>query len=322
MGIFHCPFGAAFQDDEGCIDCGLCYATTKEEMVKASKKIRDYMRSHAESNNLSKKIVISGKGGVGKSTITTLMANVMEEDGYNVLVIDSDESNPGLYRMFGFNKQPKPLMKLLDRFSIGEKKPDKDWLTQDKMLIQDIPSEYILARNNLKFLMVGKITDPFQGCACSMTDVIRYFVGNLSLKDENKEIVLIDVEAGIESFGRGVERSVDTVLVIVEPSFESIALAEKVSYMADGIGVNRVRAISNKVPSEKIKMRIIGELGKRKIAHIGTVYFDPQVNEAGFEGSPLTDSSAKGDLRGIARLWLDGAPGKEIKKLANSTIIA
>ena len=58
------------------------------------------------------------------------------------------------------------------------------------------------------------------------------------------------------------ERSVDTVLIIVEPSFESIALAEKIGYMADGIGVNRVRAISNKVPSEKIKMRIAGELAE------------------------------------------------------------
>jgi len=307
MGIFHCPFGAAFQDDEGCIDCGLCYAVTKEEMVKASKKIRDYMRSHAEGNNLSKKIVISGKGGVGKSTITTLMANVMKEEGYKVLVIDADESNPGLYRMFGFKKRPKPLMKMLDRFSIGEEKSVKDWLTQEKILIQDIPSEYILGSDSLKFLMVGKITDPFQGCACSMADVIRYFVGNLALKDEDKEIVLIDTEAGIESFGRGVERSVDTVLIIVEPSFESIALAEKIGYMADGIGVNRVRAISNKVPSEKIKMRIAGELGKREITHIGTVYFDPQVNEDGFEGNPLTASGAKSDVRNIVRMLLNEA---------------
>ena len=307
MGIFHCPFGAAFQDDEGCIDCGLCCATTKEEMVKASKKIRNYMRSHAEGNNVSKKIAISGKGGVGKSTITTLMANVMKEEGYKVLVIDADESNPGLYRMFGFKKRPKPLIKLLDRFSIGEEKPVKDWLTQEKILIQDIPSEYILGSDGLKFLMVGKITDPFQGCACSMADVIRYFVGNLALKDEDKEIVLIDTEAGIESFGRGVERSVDTVLIIVEPSFESIALAEKIGFMADGIGVNRVRAIPNKVPSEKIKMRIIGELGKRKITCIGTVYFDPQVNEAGFEGNPLTDSGAKSDVRNIVRMLLNEA---------------
>jgi len=305
MGIFHCPFGAAFQDDEGCIDCGLCYATTKEEMVKASKKIRDYMRAHAEGNNVSRKIVISGKGGVGKSTITTLMSNVMKEEGYKVLVIDADESNPGLYRMFGFKKQPKPLMKLLDRFSIGEEKSTKSWLTQEKILIRDIPSEYILGSDGLKFLMVGKITDPFQGCACSMADLIRYFVGNLALKDEDKEIVLIDTEAGIESFGRGVERSVDTVLVIVEPSFESIALAEKIGYMADGIGVNRVRAIPNKVPSEKIKMRILGELGKRKVSCIGTVYFDSQVSEAGFEGNPLTDSSAKNDVRNIVRMLLN-----------------
>ena len=303
MGIFHCPFGAAFWDDEGCIDCGLCSATTRQEMVEASKKIRDYIRSHPRSNNISRKMAICGKGGTGKSTIVTLMANALREDGYTVLIIDTDESNPGLYRMFGFDKQPKPLMKLLDRFSIGETKPETGWLTQDEIPIQDIPSGHILESDRLKFLMVGKLTDPFQGCACSMADIVRDFMGKLSLRD--KEIALADMEAGIESFGRGVERSVDTVLIIVEPSFESLALAERIGYMADGMGVNRVRAILNKVPSEKIEARIREELDKKKIKPIGTVYFDLQINEAGFEGKTLGDSRAKEDVKRITRLLLD-----------------
>ncbi len=210
--------GAPFYDDEVCIDCGLCSATTREEMVDASRKVRDYLRAHAERKIISKKIAVCGKGGTGKSTIVVLMANVLREEGYAVLVIDTDESNPGLYRMFGFDEQPKPLMMLLDRFSLDETKPETEWLTQDLIPLEGIPSEYILGDGNLKFLMVGKIEDPFQGCACTMADVTRDLIGKFLIK--SNEVVLVDMEAGIESFGRGVERNVDTVLVIVEPYFE------------------------------------------------------------------------------------------------------
>ena len=151
MGDFHCPMGAAFYDDEGCIDCGLCLANTKEEMIEASKRIREYIRSHVQRKSISKKIAVCGKGGTGKSTMVALMANVLREEGYTVLVIDTDESNPGLYRMFGFNKQPTSLMMLLDRFTLGETKLDAGWLTKDEIIIQDIPSEYILESDNLSF---------------------------------------------------------------------------------------------------------------------------------------------------------------------------
>jgi len=295
--------GAAYYDDEPCIDCGLCSATSREEMVKASKRIRDYLRSHAEREGPGKKIAVCGKGGTGKSTVVALMANALRGAGYLVLVIDSDESNPGLYQMFGFDQQSRPLMVLLDRFALGETKPETEWLKQDEISIQHIPSEYLLEHDNLKFLMIGKITDPFQGCACSMANIARNFIEKLVLKDN--EVVLIDMEAGIESFGRGMERGVDTVLITVEPSFESLALADKISYMADGIGVNRVRAIPNKIPSEEIEKKIINELEKKRIKAIGTIYFDPQVNEAGFEGKALpSNSNAEEDVKKITQLLL------------------
>jgi len=296
--------GAAYYDDEPCIDCGLCSAKTKEDMVEASKRIRDYLRAHAEKRRgPSKKIAVCGKGGTGKSTIVALMTNALRQAGYLVLVMDTDESNPGLYRLFGFDQQPRPLMALLERFSLGETKPETEWLKQDEILVQDIPSEYLLECDSLKFLMAGKITDPFQGCACSIADIARGFIEKLVLKD--REIVLIDMEAGIESFGRGVERGVDTVLVVVEPSFESLALAEKISYMSDGIGVNKVMAIPNKVPSEKVEERIIEELENKKIKVIGTIYFDSQINEASLEGKTLSgNSSADEDIKRITRLLL------------------
>jgi CO dehydrogenase maturation factor len=128
-------------------------------------------------------------------------------------------------------------------------------------------------------------------------------MAKLVLKD--KELVLVDMEAGIESFGRGVERSVDTVLIVVEPSFESLALAEKIGYMAEGMGISRVRAILNKVPSEKVRQRMIEELNKKGIKPIGTVNYDPQLSEAGFEGKALGDSKATEDMKVIIGELLD-----------------
>jgi CO dehydrogenase maturation factor len=299
MPIFHCPMGAPYYEAEDCILCGLCLATTTEERIEATKKIREYLRTHPEKKGLSKKIAICGKGGVGKSTIVTLLAKVMAEDGYRILVLDNDESNPGLFRMFGFAKEPKPLITLLSRFSEDEATADTSWLIQDEISFEDIPSEYSVNIDNLKLMMVGKIIDPLQGCACTMADVTRTLMGKLLTKD--KEAVLIDMEAGIESFGRGVERNVDTVLIIVEPSYESIALAGKIEYMADGIGVSKVRAILNKIPSEETERKILSALEKKEITSIGTVHLDPRVNEDNFEGKTLGDSTAKDEIRKIAR---------------------
>jgi len=127
MGFFHCPFGVAFYDDEGCIDCGMCAAETEDQMVEASKKVRAFLRTNAPKPGPIKKLAVCGKGGVGKSSLTTLLAEALLEKGYGVAVLDTDESNPGLSRFFGFDREPKPLMTLLSRFADGKTAPETEW---------------------------------------------------------------------------------------------------------------------------------------------------------------------------------------------------
>ena len=304
MGIFHCPFGCPYYEDEGCIDCGLCVANTSEEMVEASKKVRAYLKANRKQGGPIKKIAVAGKGGVGKSTTVTLMAKALAALDYTVLVLDTDESNPGLYRSLGLEDTPKPLMSLMSRFSYTEEpEDDTQWIMLPEIKVSDIPPAYTTQQDNINLFMVGKIEDPFQGCACSMADVTRGLVSRLSLAEN--EIILIDTEAGVESFGRGVERSVDLVLSIVEPSFESMALAEKITYMAEGMGIDRVGALLNKVPSDETREKMIAELAKRNVQILGTIRFDQGVQDAGFEGIPPENTTAGEEVKGITQLLIN-----------------
>ena len=308
MGLFHCPFGVPYYDCEGCIDCGMCLATTKEQMVEASKIVREYLQSQQKEDGVLKKIAVCGKGGVGKSTVVVLLANVFLGEGYSIAVMDTDESNPGLSRLCGFAREPAPLMELLRQVPDGQSTPDAEWLRKDRIAFEDVPAEYVVERDRFKFLMVGKIEDPFQGCACTMADITRDLVEKLILQD--REIMVIDTEAGVESFGRGIERSVDTVLVIVEPSFQSIALAERIYYMAGGMGIRRVRTILNKVGSAQSEQKMIDELKKKNISVLGTIGFDNEINEAGFEGRELgCESKASNDIKRMMKSLLGESQG-------------
>ena len=244
-----------------------------------------------------KKVCVCGKGGSGKSVISALMARVLAEEGYTVLAVDSDESNPGLYLMFGFDSAPMPLVDVRRGGAYIMRE-----FEQERLSLDDIPSEYLVEDGGLKLLTVGKITEALQGCACTMGAIVKDLLGKLALKDN--EVVVVDTEAGVEHFGRGLEKNIDTVLVVVEPSFESIALAERVKDLAGAIGKNQVWAILNKITSDGMEEIVREKLGKRYIKTIGTVHHDPLISEVCFQGKALGDSQAKEDVRGIVRLLL------------------
>jgi len=272
-------------------------------MVEASKRMREYIRAQGERKNRSQKMAVCGKGGTGKSTLTALLAEVLRREGYTLLVIDSDESNLGLPRLLGLDTPSTPLISLLERFSVGDRKPDASWLEASRISLESIPREFIVSAPRMKFLTVGKILDPFQGCACQMADLARDFVQKIYLGI--KEIMLIDMEAGIESFGRGIERGVDTVLTIVEPSFDSLALAEKIRYMAEGIGIPTIQAILNKIPSPEIEEKLREDLKNKQMKVAGAVYLDPQISQAGFTGKKLPDNTeAAAQVKKIAAVIL------------------
>jgi CO dehydrogenase maturation factor len=254
------------------------------------------------------KISVCGKGGSGKSTIVTLLANEARTRAYRVMVVDSDESNSGLFRMLGFDHPPVPLMELVGGkkkvqkkmtrgFSAGESGTAMRLMMQDTIMVDDIPAVHILKRDNLGLVCIGKILQSLEGCACPMGVLSREFLKKLSLK--RGEIVIVDMEAGVEHFGRGVETSIDGVLIVVEPSFESLELAERVNSLSSGIGINNIWAILNKVPSDEIASKLEGKLVERGIDTIGCIHYDTEIFHSCLEGISLANGSAGEEIRDV-----------------------
>ncbi|MBQ2746867.1 MAG: P-loop NTPase [Firmicutes bacterium] len=310
MSFFHCPVGASSKGTEECISCGMCTALTREEQKKAADIVRAYLRSNVSkrlSRYVIKKIAVCGKGGAGKSTVAAMMAIALRDMGYEVLVIDTDESNSGLHRKLGIDDLPKPLLSFIDRFNDGVAE-DSSWLDKDSLKIEDIPETFITTNNRLSFMMAGKIEDAMQGCACSASDLLKLLLSKIEVDD--RQIVIIDNEAGVESFGRGLELYVDTVITVVEPSFESIGMAGTIKYMAEGLGISRIRAILNKVTSDKIEKVMIGKLLEQEVKYLGVMRLDDDINVAGLLGEVVSECDAKSSFESIVRIMLDEAEMK------------
>jgi CO dehydrogenase maturation factor len=250
-----------------------------------------------------KKIAVCGKGGSGKSTVVALLADGLRKRGYRVLVVDSDESNPGLYRMLGLEKRPEPLLglvggkkKVFQAFSESSES-SKSVLTQEEIRTRDLPSQYIVEKDRIRLVCVGKILQSLEGCACPMGALSREFLKRLSLEED--EVALVDMEAGIEHFGRGVETSVDSVLAVTEPSFDSLELAEKINSLATEVGMQSAWAILNKVPSEEIALQLKEELERKGIPIVGSIGYDSEVFRAGLEGRPISNKNVEADIGSV-----------------------
>jgi CO dehydrogenase maturation factor len=200
------------------------------------------------------KIIISGKGGSGKSTISALLAIALKDLGFCVLLVDADESNEGLHRHLGIS-YPVPLLDYLGgkqgfRKMTTATFPQIDQTSpfKDNMRIKEIPGNCIAEADGIKLLVIGKIHDFGEGCACPMGALSKLFLSKLDL--EKKEIVIVDAAAGVEHFGRRIDADCDMVLCIVDPTLESFVLAKKMQEMAQKAAVD-ISFVLNKV-DEKI----------------------------------------------------------------------
>lgn len=236
------------------------------------------------------KLSVCGKGGSGKSTVVALLAHQGLARNLRVLVVDSDESNSGLYRMLGFENPPVSLMELVGgKANLKEGMSRSSLLNAAEIYLKDIPASYLQGRDGLCQVSIGKILQALEGCACPMGVLSREFLKKLRMGAD--EIAIIDMEAGIEHFGRGIDEGIDRVLIVVEPSFESMAVAEKIKGFASGMN-KKVSAVLNKTPSEAVAKRLEENLDRKGIEIIGVIPEDPMVSEACLEGRVYAQGAA------------------------------
>ena len=233
------------------------------------------------------KILVCGKGGSGKSTVAALLAKTIAKRGYNVLVVDSDESNYGLHRQLGlelpgslmdhFGGKKEMVGKMMKAFPKGEKVE----LFEQKWGIDDIPEGVLSQKGEIKLLAIGKIQDFGEGCACPMGALAKMFLDNLEVGE--KEVVIVDTEAGIEHFGRGVEQGCDTIIAVLDPSYESLLLSKKIDEISQNIKKTLYFVLNRVNPESRASM--LEFLGEEKVA--ASVPDDKEIFRAGLAGEEL-----------------------------------
>lgn len=223
------------------------------------------------------KVFVSGKGGAGKSTVASMLAKSLSNLGKEVLVVDNDESNFGLHVQLGL-ELPKDFMYFFGgKDNLFERAEE----IKDGIKTSDLPKEFLSEKDNLHLLAIGKISEYGEGCACPMNVLSSEFINKLSLEDE--EILIVDMDAGIEHFGRKVEKGADIILVVVDPTRESIKLSQKIDQFGKNVGKD-VFFILNKTTEETEEI-LEEALDNDKI--IGVIPEDDRISEAGLKGKEL-----------------------------------
>lgn len=187
------------------------------------------------------KILICGKGGCGKSSVTALLAIELEKRGYKVIVVDNDESNFGLHIQLGMELPKDFAIHFGGKRMVAEKllkamkgEGERFSVFEEGIRASDIPGDYMSKKGGINLLAIGKIRDFGEGCACPFNALSADFLRMLELNKD--EFALVDTDAGVEHFGRGVEAGCDLILMVIDPSQESIRLAEKVTKISESAG--------------------------------------------------------------------------------------
>jgi CO dehydrogenase maturation factor len=250
------------------------------------------------------KIAITGKGGVGKTTLSGTMAFILSQT-YKVFAIDADP-DMNLASSMGIHSKITPISKMKDLIKDRTgAEPGSSFGEVFKMnpKISDLPETLSVkydANGNLRLLVMGTVDKGGEGCICPASVLLKALMRNLILKKD--EIVILDMEAGIEHLGRRTAEAVDIMIIVVEPGMRSIETAERIKRLATDIGINRIVAVINKVSHEEEKRIVSLKLEGIDLEVLGCIPRDNQVVLADMEGNPLYDYKQSAALKSIEEI--------------------
>jgi CO dehydrogenase maturation factor len=237
------------------------------------------------------KIAISGKGGVGKTTISGTLARFLARKGYDVIAIDADPSM-NLASALGIINPPKPLTEYKEL--IDERAGGPAGVFKLNPKVDDIVEKFgVIGPDNVKLLVLGTIERGGSGCMCPASSFLKALMRHVILKVNS--VVILDMEAGVEHLGRGTTKGIDIMLIVVEPGARSIETAGRIKELGQEIDIEKFAAIINKA-GEDVK-EIERMLGKYGIPVIGVIPYDVALVQADIKsiapieiGGPLVES--------------------------------
>jgi len=236
------------------------------------------------------KIAISGKGGVGKTILASLLSQTFVESGYSVLAIDADP-DANLAATLGFPNTDKitPIseMKEVVEERTGTRPGQAAPYFKLNPKVDDLPEKYAIEHNGIRLMVMGRIKKGGSGCYCPENALLRALLAHLLIA--RNEVVILDMEAGIEHLGRGTARAVDKLIVVVEPGRRSVETAYKIDKLAKDIGLHNIVLVANKLRSQSEREFLVSSLPSFEF--LGFIPYDQALVDADLSNLPLLDSS-------------------------------
>ena len=238
------------------------------------------------------KVAITGKGGVGKTTLSSTLARLYADEGRTVLAADVDpDANLGL--ALGLTQEevdeivPISKMRTLVEERTGANEANKFFKLNP--YVADIPEKYSKDINGVKLLVMGTVDVGGSGCVCPEHVMLKAILSNLSYR--KNDVVIMDMEAGLEHLGRGTASNMDQFIVVIEPGARSVQTYRNVKRLASDLGLARVRVVANKVRDDSDEAFIRQSIPAEDL--LGVIHYNPEIIDADRQGKSPYDFSPK-----------------------------
>jgi len=238
------------------------------------------------------KLAISGKGGVGKTLLAASLAQLFAGAGYSVIAIDADpDANLAATLGFPHPEDITPISELsnLVEERTGARPGEPAPFFKLNPRVDDIPESYSAKRDGIKLMVMGRIKRGGTGCYCPEGALLQALLSHLLLQRD--EVVIMDMEAGIEHLARGTSRAVDKLIVVVEPGHRSIETALTIRKLAQDLGLPNVAVVGNKIKSQSEKDFITSSLPGFEF--LGFIPYDQAIIDADLTNRPIFNASTK-----------------------------